>query len=144
LPAEVLPPTFHRSWCYRNSQITLASEESEARSFKSVPGWLKFHYPHRMRNDRGSPLDSRPAIPAPQSISPGSWLTAKILRRSQPTTVSEEKGGSHNRSDSGDESASTESPGLGPGGWKQTLVWHWMSCESANSLALEEQEPWQI
>ncbi|KAH6669581.1 hypothetical protein B0J14DRAFT_122443 [Halenospora varia] len=144
LPAEVLPPTFHRSWCYRNSQITLASEESDARSFKSVPGWVKFHYPHRMRNDRGALLDSRPALPAPQTTSPGSWLKAKILRRSQSMTASEEKGGIHSGSDNGDESASTESPVLGPGGWKQTQVGNRMSCESADSLALEKQEPWQI
>ncbi|RDL33072.1 uncharacterized protein BP5553_08511 [Venustampulla echinocandica] len=144
LPDEVFPPTFHRSWCYRNSQITLASEESDAHSFRSIPGWMKFHYPHKMPNNTRAPLDSRPAIQAPQAISPSSWLKARILRRSQSMTASEEKGGRHSGSDNGDESASTEPPVPGPGGWKQTQVGHRMSCESADSLALEKQEPWHI
>lgn len=42
-----------RPWHHRSSQITMACEESKARSFKSVPGWVKFHYPHRSRSGRG-------------------------------------------------------------------------------------------
>ncbi len=91
VPDEVLPPAFHRSWCYRNSQISLASENSDARSFQSVPGWVKFCYPHQSRHERLA-SQSGSALIAPQATSPSSWLKAKFLRRSLLTVTSEEKG----------------------------------------------------
>jgi hypothetical protein len=142
-PIQVLPPAFNRSWCYRNSQTTLASVESETRSFVSVPGWVKFHYPRISHNDRGVRGESSTPLPAPQAVSPGSWLKAKILRRSQ-STINSSKRGTQTGSDSCDESGSTESPVAGPSGWRQTQVGHRMSCESAGSLMVEKQEPWHF
>jgi hypothetical protein len=144
IPSEVLPPVFHRSWFYRNSQTTIASGESETRSFKSVPGWVKFHYPRTSCNDGGGSRGSYPALPAPQAISPGSWLKAKILRRSQSTTTSGEEREPLTESDIGEESAGTESPILGPSGWKQIQQGHRISCESADSFVAEKQEPRQV
>lgn len=112
--AQVMPPTFHRSWCYRNSRTTFVSLESEAHSFKPVPGWLGFHYPQREPNEIAAPRESSTSLPAPQAISPGSWLKANTLRRSQSTTVSVENGGTHTGSNNCDESANTKSPVLGP------------------------------
>ncbi|KAH8780560.1 hypothetical protein F5882DRAFT_379750 [Hyaloscypha sp. PMI_1271] len=142
-PIQVLPPAFHRSWCYRNSQTSLASVESENRSFVSVPGWVKFHYPRISGNDRGVYGESSTPLPAPQALSPGSWLNAKILRRSQ-STINSSKKGTQTGSDSCGESGSTESPVLGPSGWKQTQVGHRVSSESAGSLMVEKPQPWQI
>ncbi|KAE9373558.1 hypothetical protein N431DRAFT_534992 [Stipitochalara longipes BDJ] len=145
IPAEVLPPGFHRSWCYRNSQTSLASEDSDARSFKSVPGWVKFHYPHRSRNEITVSQRPAPALVAPQAISPGSWLKAKILRRSHSTVASAEEGDFHSVNGHGDELGSTESPVAGPGGLKQAQVALGRSYESTDSLVPEKQEPpWEI
>jgi hypothetical protein len=144
MSSEILPPDFHRSWRYRNSQTTIISEESETRSFKSVPGWVKFHYPRISRNDGGGSRESYAPLPAPQAISPGSWLKAKILRRSQSTTASGEKEEPCSESDTGEELASTESPVLGPSGCKQAWHSYRASCESADGLVAEKQEPWQI
>jgi hypothetical protein len=67
----------------------MTSEDSETRSFKSVPGWVKFHYPGRLRNDAEGSHYSWRTLPAPRALSPGSWLRAKFLRRSQgdPTSA---------------------------------------------------------
>jgi hypothetical protein len=147
IPSEVLPPAFHRSWCYRNSQTTMASEDSETRSFKSVPGWVKFHYPRKLRNDaEGSQHSERP-LPAPQALSPGSWLRAKFLGRSQSPTASAEKGASQvgtSTNNFGDESANTASPVLRKSEWKQTQETYRMSYESVDSLMTEKQQPMQI
>jgi hypothetical protein len=145
LPAEVLPPAFHRSWCYRNSGITVASDQSETRSFKSVPGWVKFHYPHRSQNAGDMPRASGSPLPAPHAISPGAWLKAKILRRSRSTAASErEEGQTHPASDDGMESASIESLVLGTSEWGQTQANHRLGCESVDSLGAEKQESWEI
>ncbi|PMD12534.1 hypothetical protein NA56DRAFT_482531 [Hyaloscypha hepaticicola] len=147
IPSEVLPPAFHRSWCYRNSQTTMASEDSETRSFKSVPGWVKFHYPGRLRNYAEGSHHSWRTLPAPQALSPGSWLRAKFLRRSQSPTASAEKGGSHlgtSTNNFGDESANTVSPMLGKGEGKQNQETYRMSSESVDSLMMEKQHARQI
>jgi hypothetical protein len=136
LPAEALPPTFHRSWCYRNSQTTIASLESETHSFVSVPGWVKFHYPRISHNDRGVDGESSTPLPAPQALSPGSWLKAKILRRSQSITPSSQ-GGTQTGSSSCDISESIESPVLGLSGWKRTQGGDRLSCEGADNLMVE-------
>jgi hypothetical protein len=147
IPSEVLPPAFHRSWCYRNSQTTMASEDSEARSFKSLPGWVKFHYPRKLRNDaEGSQHSGRP-LPAPQALSPGSWLRAKFLGRFQSPTASAEKGGPQvgtSANDFGDESANTASPVLGKSEREKPQETYRMSYESVDSLMMEKQQPRQI
>jgi hypothetical protein len=97
-PPQVPPQALQRSWHYRNSQMTIASEESEARSFKSVPGWVKFHYPHGSHSGGGAPREPWKVLP-PLPISPGSWLKAKLLRRSHSTTASEDERGPHMASD---------------------------------------------
>ena len=144
IPAEVLPPAFHRSWCYRNSQTSLASENSDARSFQSVPGWIKFHYPRRSHNERMVSQASGPALIAPQAVSPAAWLKAKILRRSRSTLASEEKGEFYSSTDCSEESKSTESPVAGPSGLKPTPLRTKPGQESTYSLVLEKQDPWEI
>jgi hypothetical protein len=120
MPAQVLPPAFHHSWCYRNSHITLASEESEARSFRSVPGWVKFHYPHRSRGDKVVSRGSWDPLPATHAISPGAWWKAKILRRSHSTTTPDNEKGHYMARDNGDEPGGTESPCSDPVGDTRT------------------------
>ena len=143
LPEEVLPPAFHRSWCYRNSGITVASEESETRSFKSVPGWVKFHYPRKSQSDREVSRFSSSPLPAPQAIAPSTWLKAKIFRRSPSTTTSASKEETNSTSNNFEESTSAESPVAGGSGLKPTKDGPRTSCESFDSLGVERQEPWQ-
>lgn len=144
ISAEVIPPAFHCPWLYRNSHTTLAPVESGTHSFKSMPGWVRFHYPRREPNDSTALREPLTPHHAPPPISPGSWLKAKILRSSQSTTASTEKRESQTGSDIGDEPASIESPVLGPSRWKQTQVGLRTSCESVKSLMVEIQEPRQI
>ena len=117
MPPLFPPQSFQRS--HRNSHTTMASEASETRSSKSVPGLVKFHYPCRSHPNRELPRDSSMPLPAPQAVSPGLWLKAKVLRRSHSTTTSEEKEGYRMGSDNGDESGGMEEIGVGLSGWKQ-------------------------
>jgi hypothetical protein len=121
----------------------MASTQSEARSFKSVPGWVKFHYPHRLYNGEGGPAESRTALPIP-TPTPGSWLIAKLHHRSQPMTASEDERGHRKASDNGNELAGTEQVVFGPNGWKQVQMGQRVSGASAHSLLVEKQEAWQI
>jgi hypothetical protein len=108
-PTQVPPRALRLSWHNRNSQITMASAESEARSFKSMPGWVKFDYSHRLRSDREVPQDSGKALlPPPLPISPGSWLKRMVLRRSQSTTTSDDEKGDRLASHNGGESTGTK------------------------------------
>jgi hypothetical protein len=111
------PQAFQLPWQYRNGQLTVASEESEAPSFKSVPGWVKFHYPHRSRSGTGVPQESCKSLP-PLPLSPGSWLKAKAVHHSH-SNASEDEKGHRLASDNGHELASTERIVFGPGAWKQ-------------------------
>jgi hypothetical protein len=72
-----------------NSGVAMASEESETRSCKSVPGLVKFHYPQRARNDREVSRGSWSPLLAPHAVSPGAWLEAKILPRFRSALASE-------------------------------------------------------
>ena len=122
--------------------MTMASEKSEARSFKSVPGWVKSHYPHRSRSGVGVPQESCKALP-PLPISPGSWLKAKTVHRSH-STASEDEKGHRVASDNGHESTGTERVVFGPGAWKQVQIGRRVSIASAHSLVVEKQIAEQI
>ncbi|KAH6708795.1 hypothetical protein BKA61DRAFT_738707 [Leptodontidium sp. MPI-SDFR-AT-0119] len=139
-PLTMPPQTLQLPWHHRNSHMTAASAESESCSFKSVPGWVKFYYPHRLRSSGGEPQESEKALPLPPLVSPGSWLKGKILRRPYSTTGSEDKKGHHMASDSGGESAGTEQAAFGQSGWKQVWMGQRISGASADSLVAEKQE----
>jgi hypothetical protein len=140
-PLTMPPQAFQLPWHHRNSQMTLASEESEARSLKSVPSWVKFHYPHRLRSGAGLPQESRSGHPvSPLPISPGSWLKAKVPHRSHSTTASEDEKGHRMASDHSNESAATEQVVFGLSGWKQVQMGRRISGASAHSLLAEKQE----
>ena len=107
--------------------MTLASAESETRSFKSVPG--------------GMPHESEKALPLPPfAIPSGSWLKPKVLRRSHSTTTSEDEKGRHLVNDSGDELAGTEQSAFGWSRWKQVQMGKRISGASVDSLVVEKQE----
>jgi hypothetical protein len=119
--------------------MTMASAESEARSFKYVPGWVKFNYSHRLRSGGEVSQESGKALPPPPlPISPGSWLEAMVFRRSH-STASEDEKGYRMASDNGDESAGTEQAVFGPSGWKQVQMGSRISGASADSLVAEKQ-----
>lgn len=127
--------------------MTMASEDSETRSFSSVPGWVKFHHPRRLHADAEGSHHSRRKLLAPRDLSPGSWLRAKFLRRSQSPTASAEKGGlkvGTSINHFGDESANTKSLVIQKTEWNQTQENYRMSYESVNSLMMERQQPRQI
>ncbi|PVH67280.1 hypothetical protein DL98DRAFT_523416 [Cadophora sp. DSE1049] len=134
------PQALQLPWHHRNSDMTAASAESESHSFKSVPGWVKFHYPHRLGSSGGEPQKSEKALPLPPLVSPGSWLKGKILCHCYSTTASEDKKGHHMASDNGDESAGTEQAAFGQSGWKQVQMGQRISGASADSLVAEKQE----
>lgn len=142
MPPQVPPQALQRPWNHRNSQIIMASEESESRSFKSMPRWVKFHYPHRSRSGGVVPQGSWKALP-PLPISPGSCLKAEVLRRSHSTTASEDEKGQHMASDNGDEPGSKQ-PVFGRSGWKQVQMGRRISGASADSFVVEKQVVWQI
>ncbi|KAF8847613.1 hypothetical protein BDZ45DRAFT_316156 [Acephala macrosclerotiorum] len=142
MPPQIPPQALQLPWHHR-SQMTMASTQSEARSFKSVPGWVKFHYSHRLCNGGGRPEESGTALPVP-TPSPGSWLMAKLHHRSQPMTASEDEKGHRMASDNGNELAGTEQVVFGPSGWKQVQMGRRISGASAHSLLAEKQEAWQI
>jgi len=106
--------------------MTMACEESKARSFKSVPGWVKFHYPHRSRSSEEIPQELEKALPPlPHS-----------------TTASGDEKGHHMASDNGDESAGAEQAVFGRSGLKQVQMGWRISGASAHSLLAEKQEAW--
>ena len=113
MPLQVPPQAFQLPWHHRNSQMTMASVESEAHSFKSVPGWVKFHYSDERRVG-GVSYESGKALPlSPLPTPPSSWLKAKVLRRSHSTTTSEGEERRQMASDNGDESAGAEQVAFG-------------------------------
>ena len=123
--------------------MTMASTESKARSFKSVPKWVKFHYPDGLRRGKEVPNRSEKALPLPPlPISPGSWFKAKVLRHSHLTTTSEDKKGRHIVSEHGDKSVGTEQAAFERSGWKQVQVGQRISGASVDSLVAEKQEVW--
>jgi hypothetical protein len=121
----------------------MASTESvaESRSVKSVPGWVKFHYPHRLRSGGGGPPESRKASALPPlPLSPGSWLNAKVLRRSHLTTASEDKMRRHLARGNGEKSAGTENAVFRQSKRKHVQIGQRISGASAGSLMAEKQE----
>ncbi|KIX05839.1 uncharacterized protein Z518_03812 [Rhinocladiella mackenziei CBS 650.93] len=94
----VPPQTLPHPWRHSSSQITRASAERDARLIKGTPGRAKPHSPSRLRTSIGVPQGSEKELPLPPlpllpspSISPSSWLRAKVLRRSQSTTTSKDE-----------------------------------------------------
>jgi hypothetical protein len=144
MPPQLPPLALQLPWHNRDSQITMTSTESEARSIKSAPGWLKFHYPHRSRNG-DVPQGPGKALPPPSlPIPPGSRDMAEVLHRSHSTTTSEDEKGHHMESDCDSESAGTKQAVFGPSEWKQVQIGQRISGASASSLVAEKQKTWQI
>lgn len=144
-PVTMPPSTLQRPLPNRNSQITTVSKESKAHSFKSIPEWVKFHYPRGSK--RSAPeahRESQKTLPSLPN-SPSSWLN--IFRRSHATTAttsSEDERGPHRASGISGVSAGSKRAVFWVGGWKQTQSGPRISGASAPSLTAEKQEGGQI
>jgi hypothetical protein len=123
----------------------MASAESDGRSIKVVPGWVKPHYPQRLHSGGGVPQESgKGLLLPPLPISPSLWLQRKVLRRSHSTTSSEDEKEHHMASDNDDKSAGTGQAIFGRSGRKQVQMGRRISGASAGSLVVEKQEAWPL
>ena len=139
-PLTMPPQTLLLPWRHKNSQTTVASAESDARSIKVVPDWVKPHYPLRLHSGGGVPEESGKELPLPPlPVSPNLWLKGKVLRRSHSTTSSKDEKEHHMASDNGDKSAGAEQATFGRSGRKQVQMGRRISGASAGSLVAEQE-----
>jgi hypothetical protein len=145
MPPQMPPQTLLLPWRHRNSQTTMASAESDARSIKVVPSRVKPHYPLRLHGGGWVPQEpgKEPPLP-PLPTSPSRWLKGKVLRRSHSTTSSKDEKEHHTASDNGNKSAGTEQAIFGRSGRKQVQMGRRISGASAGSLVAEKQEAWPL
>ena len=123
----------------------MVSADSNARSIKVVPGWVKPHYSLRLHSGGGVPQESGKELPLPPlPISPSLWLKGKVLRRSHSMTSSKDEKEHHMASDNDDKSAGTEQATFGRSGRKQIQMGRRISGASAGSLVAEKQEAWPL
>lgn len=143
MPPQVPPHVLRRPKHHRNSQMTMASEKSEARSFDSVSGWGKFHSLYGSDGGEKAPREPGKALP-PLRISPSSWLKTKTLRRSRLTTAPEDEKRPHTTSENSDESTGIENAAFARSRSKKLQMGWRISSASANSLEAEKQMFWKI
>ena len=72
---KIPPPALKSTGSHTISQVISPSTESKTHSVNYVPGWKKFHLPHKLQSGVAMSQEfEKPLPPAPPPTSPGIWL----------------------------------------------------------------------